>query len=49
MDDAFYHQPIPYLQAEKTVCLEEARPYEYVQITVSSDELMEVIENGKAV
>lgn len=49
MEDAFYHQSVPYLKAEETVCLEEAQPYEYVQMTVSSEELLEVIENGKAV
>ena len=49
MDDAFYHQSISYLQAEEDVCLAEARPYEYVQITASSEELLEVIENGKAI
>lgn len=49
MNDAFYHQSIPYLQAEEDVCLEEARPYEYVQITASSEELLEVIESGKAI
>lgn len=49
MDDAFYHQAVPYLQAEKTVCLDEARPYKFVQITVSSEELEEVLADGKAV
>ncbi|MBQ3761190.1 MAG: hypothetical protein II875_04150 [Clostridia bacterium] len=49
MDDAFYHQAIPYLQAEETVCLEEARPYEFVQITLSSEELEEALEYVKAV
>lgn len=49
MDDAFYHQSVPYLQAEKAVCLDEARPYEFVQITVSSEDLVEVLADGKAV
>lgn len=49
MDDAFYHQPVPYLQYERTLCLNEARPYEFVQLTVSSEELEEVLVNGKAV
>lgn len=49
MDDAFYHQSVPYLHAEKTVCLDAARPYEFVQITVSSEELEEVLADGKAV
>lgn len=49
MEDAFYHQPVPYLKAEETGCLEEARPYEFVQITVSSDELKEALADGKAV
>ncbi len=49
MDDAFYHQTISYMEAEKVMCLETAHPYEYVQITASSEELQEVIVNGKAV
>ena len=49
MDDAFYHQSIPYLQAEEDACLKEARLYEYVQITVSSEKLLEAIENGEAI
>ena len=49
MDDAFYHQSIPYLKAEETVCLDEARPYEFVQITVLSEDLEEVLADVKAV
>lgn len=49
MDDAFYHQPVPYLKAEETACMDEARPYEFVQITVSAEELEEVLTDGKAV
>ena len=49
MDDAFYYQPVQYMQAEKNTCLKEPRPYEYMQITVSSEELLEVIENGKGI
>ncbi len=49
MDDAFYHQSVPYLKAEETICLDEARPYEFVQITVSAEELEEVLADGKAV
>ena len=46
MTDAFYHQPVPYFQTEQVVCLEEARPYDFVQITVSGEELKEAISNG---
>lgn len=49
MDDAFYHQSILYLKAEETVCLDEARPYEFVQITVLSEDLEEVLADVKAV
>lgn len=49
MDDAFYHQPVPYLQYERTLCLNEARPYEFVQLTVSSEDLEEVLAYGKEV
>ena len=49
MDDAFYHQSIPYMKAEETICLDEARPYEFVQITVSAEELEEVLADGKTV
>ncbi len=46
MEDAFYHQPVPYFQTEQVACLNEARPYDFVQITVSGEELKEAIENG---
>ena len=47
MEDAFYHSPISYFRAEQTACLDEAKPYELVQITVTGEKLMEVIENGR--
>ena len=49
MDDAFYHQPVPYLKAEETACMDEIRPYEFVQITVSAEDLEEALTDGKAV
>lgn len=49
MDDAFYYQPVQYMQAEKNACLKDSQPYEYVQIIASSEELLEVIENGKGI
>ena len=49
MDDAFYHEAIPCFQNEKAICLENARPYEYIQIPVTSDELMEALEYGETV
>lgn len=49
MEDAFYHQSVPYMQEEQRVCLDEAKPYDFVQLTVSADELEEVFADGNAI
>lgn len=49
MEDAFYHQSVPYMQEEQKVCLDEAKPYDFVQLTVSAEELEEVFANGNAI
>ncbi len=36
-----------YVETDCTMCLEQAKPYDYVTISVSGDELMEVLENGR--
>ncbi len=45
MSDAFYYHPAAYLKKEQTVCLEAAKPYRYVQMTVSGEELEEALRN----
>ena len=49
MEDAFYHKTTAYIETERRICLEEAKPYEYIQLVVSADELKEVIDDGKAI
>ena len=46
MLDSFYHQAPQFIEDEKQLCLEEAKPYDIVQITVAGDYLKEVVENG---
>ena len=44
--DKIYESATEYLLEEKQVCLEEAREYDCLCITISGDKLLEVIENG---
>ena len=46
MADAFYHCTEQYIEDEQQLCLEEAKPYDFIQITVNGDFLKEVVENG---
>lgn len=49
MSDAFYNNSIFYVQEEKKVCLEDVRPYDYVQVHVTSDDLKEVLGDGSII
>ena len=46
MADAFYHQSDKYIEDEKQLCLEEAKPYDFVQIEIPGEFLKEVVGNG---
>lgn len=41
----FFNKPVVYVEAEKTPCLESAKEYDYVQIEVTGEELLEVIND----
>lgn len=47
MRDTIAYCATEYVETNCTMCLEEAKPYDYVTISVSGDELMEVLENGR--
>ena len=44
----FFNKPVVYVEAEKTPCLEAAKEYDYVQIELTGEELLEVIDNGRS-
>ena len=46
-EDWFFNHPVEYIEVEEKPCLEEAEKYDYVQIEVSGEKLMEVFENGR--
>ena len=47
LTDMFYNAPIGYIEAEREVCMEEAKRYDYVAIEVSGEKLLEVLGDGK--
>ena len=48
LSDMFYNAPIGYIAAEREVCMEEAKQYDYVAIEVSGEKLLEVLGDGQA-
>lgn len=46
MEDMFYSNPVAFVEAERTVCLEEAKDYDYVALEVSGEKLLEVLSSG---
>lgn len=46
LSDWFFNHPVEYIEVEKAPCLESAKEYDYVQIEVSGDDLLEVIKDG---
>lgn len=48
LTDMFYSSPAEYITAERDICLEDAKHYEYVAIEVSGEKLLEVLGNGQA-
>ena len=50
LSDWFFNHPVEYIEVEKAPCLESAKEYDYVQIEVSGDDLLEVIKDvGKEI
>lgn len=47
LTDMFYNAPIGYIEAEREVCMEEAKRYDYVAIEVNGEKLLEVLGDGK--
>lgn len=43
--ELFYHQAAEAIAKEKTFCLEAAKPYDVIEITLDGAEIMEVLEN----
>jgi hypothetical protein len=48
LSDMFCYHSAEYITAEKTICLEAAKAYDYVTIEVSGQKLLEVLNNGRA-
>ena len=46
LSDWFFNHPVEYIEAEKRPCLEAAKEYDYVQIEVSGEDLLEVLKDG---
>ena len=44
----FYSTPVEYIAAEREVCLEEAKHYDYVALEVDGDKLLEVLGDERA-
>lgn len=47
LTDMFYSAPAGYIAAERDICLEEAKNYDYVALEVSGEKLLEVLGNGQ--
>ena len=45
--DYFFPTALTTIEAEKAICLDEAKPYDYVEFSFTGDELLEVIEDGE--
>ena len=45
LSDWFFNHPVEYIEVEKAPCLDSAKEYDYVQIEVSGDDLLEVIKD----
>ena len=45
-EDLFVHTAVSSIAADKTLCLEAAKPYDYIEITLNGEEILEVLERG---
>lgn len=43
----FYSAPAEYIEAERMICLDQAKNYDYVALEVGGEKLLEVLENGQ--
>lgn len=48
LKEMFYSAPTGYITAERDVCMEDAKQYDYVALEVSGEKLLEVLDDGKA-
>ena len=46
VEELFIHTAVPSIAAAKTVCLEAARLHDYIELTLSGEEILEVLERG---
>ena len=47
LGDMFYSYPVEFVASERTICLEEAKKYDYVALEVSGEKLIEVLADGR--
>lgn len=47
MSNMFYNHAVNYIDGEKIPCFEEAKRYDYISIETNSEDLLEVLENGR--
>ena len=45
--DLFYNHALEYIETEKDICLETAEEYEFMQIEMTGQQLLEVFNNGE--
>jgi len=45
-EDLFLHTAIPCIATDKALCLEAAKPYDYIEITLNGEDILEVLERG---
>lgn len=45
--DTFCYHATEYVESEKVICLDEAKQYDYITLSVTGDELLEVLNNGR--
>ena len=46
-EDWFFNKPVEYVEVEKKPCLESAKEYDYLQLEVNGEDLLEVLQNGR--
>lgn len=44
--DMFYHRAVEYIEADKELCIEQAEEYEYIQIAMTGEQLLEEFGDG---
>ncbi len=46
-EDWFFNNAVNYVEVEKQPCIESARKYDYLQLEVDGEDLLEVLKNGR--